>query len=97
MTMPWHLSEGASYASVAFGLGEASRLQWQWAARMPNLVAQAARKGGYESNAHYIRSAVIAALVRDLDLDPEELDAEQPGKPEGFRGYGQWPSRVDVV
>jgi hypothetical protein len=72
--------EGQTRMEVSFGNERSGRLQWYAANRLPGLVARAARAGGYSSSAHYIRSAVISALSRDLGIDVEALNAEQPTK-----------------
>lgn len=72
--------EGQTRMDVGFSAGKAGRLQWYAANRVPSLVARAAIAGGYSSSAHYIRSAILSALARDLGLDLDELQAEQPTK-----------------
>jgi hypothetical protein len=74
--------EGQARFSVEFAkeYGRHGRLQWYAADRLPALIARAARQEGYSSSAHYIRSAIIHALARDIGVDFEALNAEQPSK-----------------
>jgi hypothetical protein len=60
--------------------GKHGRLQWYTADKVPSLVAKAAQENGYSSSAHYIRTAIIRALERDLGIDFASLDSEQPSK-----------------
>lgn len=75
--------EGQTRMGIDFGrspFGLHGRLQWYAADKVPSLVARAAKAGGFSSSAHYIRTALLQALERDLGIDFEKLNAEQPTK-----------------
>lgn len=55
-----------------------AKIQFTTSAEMPSLVYQACLKTGAVSNTVYIQHAVIDALARDLDLDPDELRSHLP-------------------
>ncbi len=71
-----------TYVEAYFGstATKPGRLQWHVSNRIPALVAKAAQQTGCESNAEYLRRAVIEALARDLGVDADELLGEQPSK-----------------
>lgn len=75
--------KGQARMEVHFGTGpwgKHGRLQWWNANRVPSMIAQAARENGYSSSAHYVRTAILRALERDLGVDFEQMEREQPSK-----------------
>lgn len=55
-----------------------AKIQFLASARIPSLIYRASVLTGAKSNTVYIQRAICAALARDLDLDEDELLAEQP-------------------
>jgi hypothetical protein len=67
-----------------------AKVQFLASARIPSLLYRASVATGLPSNTVYVQRAVCEALARDLDLDLDELIAEQPpsrGRQGEFRDH----------